>query len=83
MLHQQELHLANKYFEEANALNEEGKYEDAIKRYKKAAIIYEKRKEWEGWMKANDRVLGIYNKEMLHKQGIAYFQKILKTGKNI
>ena len=81
MSRQNELKLAKKQLEEANELEKQKKYKEALELYRQASTLYEKWGQWEDWTKVNNEIGGIFISQLKIHEGIAHFQAVLKIAK--
>ncbi|MEZ4886007.1 MAG: CHAT domain-containing tetratricopeptide repeat protein [Chitinophagales bacterium] len=79
MSKQTDLNLAEQFFEEAQTLSKQAKYEESIKLLKQAIVIYEKWELWEKWVEVGNKIGLVYRDIGEYEQGIAFLQNILKV----
>ncbi|MGB0929570.1 MAG: CHAT domain-containing protein [Chitinophagales bacterium] len=81
MSKENDLKLAEEYFEEGSELEKTVKYEEAIQRYEQASVLYEKWEVWEKWVKVNNDIGWNFYCLLKYDIAIEWFQQVLEKGK--
>ncbi len=80
MSKQNDLALAEQYFEEGYNFLNEMKPEKAMELFQQSSKFFEKWEEWEGWVKANNKIVDVYFSLGDYEKQIEHLQKTLKIG---
>ncbi|MFK7908501.1 MAG: tetratricopeptide repeat protein [Chitinophagales bacterium] len=81
MSKEKDLQLARQYFEEGKALDKQAKYEEAVKVYEQASVLYEKWELWEEWVRVNNWIGWICKLLGAYEKGIELLQQVLEKGR--
>ena len=77
MSKQTDLALAEQFFEEAQTLSKQAKYQEAIKLLKQASMLYDKWEIWKKWGEAGNFIGVMHSYSGRYRESISQFQHVL------